>query len=77
MRVVRDVEGVLLVGVGNDRQDWSEDFLLGHGGVGRDVREDGRPEVVTGDPRYRSTLGTNLAQWAAAADRVGSKARVR
>ncbi len=29
------------------------------------------------DPRYRSTLGTSLAQWAAAADRVGSKARVR
>ncbi len=29
------------------------------------------------DPRYRSTLGTSLAQWAAAADRVGSKPRVR
>ena len=29
------------------------------------------------DPRYRSTLGTSLAQWAAAADRVGSKAGVR
>ena len=25
------------------------------------------------DPRYRSTLGTSLAQWAAAADRVGSE----
>ncbi len=29
------------------------------------------------DPRYRSTLGTSLAEWAAAAARVGSGARVR
>ena len=29
------------------------------------------------DPRYRSTLGTNLAQWAEAADQVGSELRVR
>jgi hypothetical protein len=28
-------------------------------------------------PRYRSTLGTSLAEWAAAADTVGSEARVR
>jgi len=29
------------------------------------------------DPSYRSTLGTSLAVWAAAADRVGSEPRVR
>ena len=29
------------------------------------------------DPRYRSTLGTSLAQWAAATDRVGSEPGVR
>jgi len=29
------------------------------------------------DPSYRSTLGTSLAVWAAATDRVGSEPRVR